>query len=224
MKNHKYMLAMLLSSSLLVGCQGDFLNLPSETSLSTAVYYKSQSDFEQAINGAYAPLRDLYNGTYGAWAMGEMRSDNTTYKYNPNDRGTIEAEFVKNFLDDATNGVPRSKYVIDYRIISRVNHLLEPIDAVSFDQKIKDNIKGQAYFLRALAYFDLVQYFGSVPIHLKPARHKLILHSHWQVWKMCINRSLQMPDRPFLFCHPKRIKSLVGQRRERQTLFWVMYI
>ena len=37
MKNHKYMLAMLLSSSLLVGCQGDFLNLPSETSLSTAV-------------------------------------------------------------------------------------------------------------------------------------------------------------------------------------------
>ena len=170
MKNHKYMLAMLLSSSLLVGCQGDFLNLPSETSLSTAVYYKSQSDFEQAINGAYAPLRDLYNGTYGAWAMGEMRSDNTTYKYNPNDRGTIEAEFVKNFLDDATNGVPRSKYVIDYRIISRVNHLLEPIDAVSFDQKIKDNIKGQAYFLRALAYFDLVQYFGSVPIHLKPAK------------------------------------------------------
>lgn len=38
MKNHKYMLAMLLSSSLLVGCQGDFLNLPSETSLSTAVF------------------------------------------------------------------------------------------------------------------------------------------------------------------------------------------
>lgn len=73
-------------------------------------------------------------------------------------------------MDDATNGVPRSKYVIDYRIISRVNHLLEPIDAVSFDQKIKDNIKGQAYFLRALAYFDLVQYFGSVPIHLKPAK------------------------------------------------------
>ena len=235
MKNHKYMLAMLLSSSLLVGCQGDFLNLPSETSLSTAVYYKSQSDFEQAINGAYAPLRDLYNGTYGAWAMGEMRSDNTTYKYNPNDRGTIEAEFVKNFLDDATNGVPRSKYVIDYRIISRVNHLLEPIDAVSFDQKIKDNIKGQAYFLRALAYFDLVQYFGSVPIHLKPAKTQADSSTagkrssstaglftagvRWRVRSM-----MQMPDRPFLFCHPKRIKSLVGQRRERQTLFWVMYI
>ena len=70
MKNHKYMLAMLLSSSLLVGCQGDFLNLPSETSLSTAVYYKSQSDFEQAINGAYAPLRDCITGRmeHGRWA------------------------------------------------------------------------------------------------------------------------------------------------------------
>ena len=66
MKNHKYMLAMLLSSSLLVGCQGDFLNLPSETSLSTAVYYKSQSDFEQAINGAHAPYVPLYKSRKGA--------------------------------------------------------------------------------------------------------------------------------------------------------------
>ena len=49
--------------------------------------------------------------------------------------------------------VPRPKYVIDYRIISRVNHLLEPIDAVSFDQKIKDNIKGQAYFTSGIGLF-----------------------------------------------------------------------
>ena len=131
--------------------------------------------------------------------------------------GTIEAEFVKNFLDDATNGVPRSKYVIDYRIISRVNHLLEPIDAVSFDQKIKDNIKGQAYFLRALAYFDLVQYFGSVPIHLKPAKTQADTSQPLASVEDVYKRSLQMPDRPFLFCHPKRIKSLVGQRRERQN-------
>ena len=85
MKNHKYMLAMLLSSSLLVGCQGDFLNLPSRTSLSTAVYYKSQSDFEQAINGAFS-FAICITGTYGAWAMEQNAQDNTTYKYNPNDR------------------------------------------------------------------------------------------------------------------------------------------
>jgi len=152
-------------------CKKDFLELASQTSLSAPVFFKSQSDFQQAINGAYAPLRGLYSGTGGAWAMGEMRSDNTTYKYNPQDRGTIEPEFIKDFTDDANNGVNGNKYVTDYTIIARANQVLEPIDAVEFDATVKNNIKGQAYFLRAFAYFDLVQYYGSVPLHLKPAKN-----------------------------------------------------
>ena len=159
----------ILFASLLGSCD-NFLDIPSETSLSSEVYYKSQSDFEQGINGAYALLRDLYSGSNGAWAMGELRSDNTTYVYNPTDRGTISAEFVKDFLDDANNSVPYHKYVTNYSIISNVNYLLEPIDGVDFDESVKNNIKGQAYFLRALAYFDLVQYFGSVPLHLTPVK------------------------------------------------------
>ncbi|MEO6734534.1 MAG: RagB/SusD family nutrient uptake outer membrane protein [Ferruginibacter sp.] len=155
---------------LLMGsCKKDFLELPSETSLSTPVYFKTQSDFQQAINGAYAPLRGLYNGQNGAWNMGELRADNTTYKYNANDRGTIQGEYIKDFLDDANNPVSNSKYTTNYTIIARVNQVLEPIDGVDFDTNAKNNIKGQAYFLRALAYFDLVQYFGKVPLHLHPA-------------------------------------------------------
>ena len=106
----------ILFASLLGSCD-NFLDIPSETSLSSEVYYKSQSDFEQGINGAYALLRDLYSGSNGAWAMGELRSDNTTYVYNPTDRGTISAEFVKDFLDDANNSVPYHKYVTNYSII-----------------------------------------------------------------------------------------------------------
>ena len=151
-------------------CKKDFLELPSQTSLSTPLFFKSQSDFQQAINGAYAPLRGLYGGTNGAWAMGEMRSDNTTYKYNSNDRGTIQPEFIKEFTNDANNGVSANKYTTDYTIVARVNQILEVIDAVDFDAAVKNNIKGQAYFLRAFAYFDLVQYFGQVPLHLKPAK------------------------------------------------------
>jgi len=151
-------------------CKKDFLELPSQTSLSTPLFFKSQSDFQQAINGAYAPLRGLYGGTAGAWAMGEMRADNTTYKYNPIDRGTIQPEFIKDFTDDASNSVSGNKYFTDYTIISRANQVLDPIDAVDFDATVKNNIKGQAYFLRAFAYFDLVQYFGKVPLHLKPAK------------------------------------------------------
>jgi starch-binding outer membrane protein, SusD/RagB family len=160
-------IALIVSVS---ACKKEFLELPSQTSLSTPLFFKTQSDFQQAINGAYAPLRGLYSGTNGAWAMGEMRSDNTTYKYNSNDRGTIHPEFIKEFTDDANNAVSGNKYFTDYTIISRVNQVLESIDAIDFDAAVKNNIKGQAYFLRAFAYFDLVQYFGKVPLHLKPAK------------------------------------------------------
>lgn len=150
-------------------CKEDFLDVPPQTSLSTPVFFKTQADFQQAINGAYAPLRGLYSGNNGAWAMGEQRSDNTMYKFNPSDRGSIQSEFVKDFTDDANNPIPANKYFTDYTIIARANQVLEPIDKVEFDAAVKNNIKGQAYFLRAFAYFDLVQYFGKVPLHLKPA-------------------------------------------------------
>lgn len=161
--------AMVILISLAGACKKSFLEIPSDTSLSTPVYFKTESDFQQAINGAYEPLRGEYNGSNGAWAMGELRSDNTTYKFNPNDRGTIQPEYISDFQDDNTNGTTPNKYVSDYRVISRANQILALIDGVDFDAKAKNNIKGQAFFLRALCYFDLVQYFGSVPLHLKPA-------------------------------------------------------
>lgn len=160
----------ILFLGLLLSSCDNFLDIPSKTTLSTDVYYQSQEDFEHGLNGAYSLLRDLYSGADGAWAMGELRSDNTTYAFNPNDRGTISAEFVNNFLDDANNSVSYHKYADDYSIISNVNYLLESIDDVNFDQQQKNNIKGQALFLRAFAYFDLVQYFGKVPMHLTPVK------------------------------------------------------
>ncbi|MEL7588607.1 MAG: RagB/SusD family nutrient uptake outer membrane protein [Prolixibacteraceae bacterium] len=163
------LIVIMVLAGLVNGCDESFLDMPSKTALSTPLYFKSQSDFQQAINGAYAPLRGAYDGWNGAWSMGELRSDNTTYKYNPNDRGTINGEYICDFLDDNTNGTTYNKYNCDYQVIARANQILALIDEVDFDTAAKNNIKGQACFLRAFSYFDLVQYFGSVPLHLKPA-------------------------------------------------------
>lgn len=91
-------LAAIIALSVMTSCS-DFLDLPSKTTMSSDIFYQTESDFQQAINGAYSLLRDQYSGSDGAWAMGELRSDNTTYVYNPNDRGTIQAEFINNFLE-----------------------------------------------------------------------------------------------------------------------------
>jgi tetratricopeptide (TPR) repeat protein len=173
----KRILTILSVGLLLSSCNDNFLELPSETSLSTATFYKTEADFKQGINAAYAPLRSLYNGTSGvnnsgAWVMGEMHSDNSRYIFNPSYRGVLDPEAISDFILQPSNSVSTAKYTANYQTIARVNQVLAPIDAVTFAADSKNNIKGQAYFLRALAYFDLVQYFGKVPLHLTPVTNR----------------------------------------------------
>jgi starch-binding outer membrane protein, SusD/RagB family len=153
-------------------CKKEFLDIPSETNLTSATFFKTQGDFEKAVNGAYAPLRTLYNNpannNSSAFFMGEMHSDNTHYILNPNFRATIDQEQIGDFIYDAASLIATSKYTSNYLIIARANEVLAQIDGVDFDAAVKGNLKGQALFLRAFSYFDLVQYFGKVPLHLTP--------------------------------------------------------
>ncbi|WP_316795030.1 RagB/SusD family nutrient uptake outer membrane protein [Pedobacter agri] len=165
MKIYIYIIALFTLG--ITSCKKEFLEIPPKTALTDGVYFTSAKDFQNAVNGIYSPLRGFYGS---AWVMGELRSDNTTYNFNPNDRGSIAPEFIKDFTDDSNNGFTAGKYSGNYTMIARANQVLSLIDGLNFDSSLKNNLKGQAYFLRALAYFDLVQYFGSVPIHLTPVK------------------------------------------------------
>jgi hypothetical protein len=58
-----------------------------------------------------------------------------------------------------------------YRTVNNANHLIEKVNDVddpNFTQAERDNILGQAYFIRALAYFDLSRYWGGVQLVTKP--------------------------------------------------------
>ena len=169
----KILITALSLSLFLSSCTKDFLTIPSETALSTTTFYKTENDLQQAVNAAYAPLRNLYNSTpginnSGAWLMGEMRSDNTRYIFNSSYRATTDQEAISDFTNQDANSISTAKYTTNYQIIARANQVLASIDGVDFAAASKNNIKGQAYFLRALAYFDLAQYFGKVPLHLVP--------------------------------------------------------
>lgn len=144
----------------------DFLDVVPETALTPANFYQSKADFEQAVGGIYAPLQGLYNQD---WILNEMRSDNTHFVFNIAQRGPKPEEDPSTFTLENNNRNTAGKWTNNYLIISRANQVLSTIDAVAFDQPSKDNLKGQAYFLRAFAYFDLLKNFGGVPIFLEPA-------------------------------------------------------
>lgn len=149
----------------------DFLTIIPETQLTSVTFFKTETDFKQAVNASYAPLRNIVNDR--AYRLAEMHSDNTYYGRNVLFGAVDPQEDLADFSVVQSNGVTANDNVLqqwrlDYLIISRTNQILSLIDEVEFDQEAKDNIKGQALFLRAYAYFELARYFGSVPIHLTP--------------------------------------------------------
>ncbi|WP_254560494.1 RagB/SusD family nutrient uptake outer membrane protein [Dyadobacter diqingensis] len=164
-----------LATMAFTSCQDNFLTVIPETSLSYGIFFKTQADFEQAVNSTYAPLRSIFNDR--AWKLGELHSDNTYYARNPLFGAVDATENIADFAIPTANGVTANDNVLqqwrqDYLIISRANQVLVLIDGVDFDPAVKANLKGQALFLRAFAYFELARYFGAVPLHLVPVTNR----------------------------------------------------
>lgn len=152
-------------------CNKDFLSITPETALSTSTFFTKETDFQQAVNATYVPLRTIVNDR--GYLLGEMHSDNTYYARNILFGATEQQEDLADFAVPTANGVTSNTHVLnqyrqDYQIIARANQVLSVIDKVEFDAGRKANMKGQVQLLRAYAYFELVRYFGKAPLHLIP--------------------------------------------------------
>lgn len=103
----------------------------------------------------------------------DMASDDVKKKWNPDgDQSWMDQVVAFNFT--SANQAFNGQWSYDYEGISRANlaisYLTDPavIAKIGIDASLKDRLLGEAYFLRALYYFDLVNNFGDVPLLLKP--------------------------------------------------------
>lgn len=165
MKTIKYLIVLLTVSCLYASCSKNFLTEYPEGNLNTGIFFKSSEDFEQALTGAYVPLRDIANEAY---LMDECRSDNARYFYYVRDRGNNKTEQMTNYMVNTDNGIVLNRYQNNYVGISRANVILDRIQNISFEMadSAKNQIIGEAKALRAHYYFDLVRKFGGVPLFL----------------------------------------------------------
>ena len=161
----KKILALLLVSSLAISCKDDFLKLTPRDSVSPGNFFQTESQFRQAVNAAYTPMRSLLDNDY---FTGETRSDNTHYEFAPGNRGTamVQRENIADFLDDPTNAYTNAVYYHCYSSISKANVVIERLPASTVAEPAKNLLDGEAKFLRAWNYFRLVRYFGGVPLYL----------------------------------------------------------
>lgn len=165
MKLYKYLISGGLALTLTLSSCESWLEVEPNEIRTTDYFYSTPSEMEQALIGIYNGLLPISNYS---WLMSEVRSDNawvdkaTDVQRDYIDLGTFSPNISTiSTISDAWNDL--------YEIVARANMFLSKTDGVTFSSEaIKDQFIGEAKFLRALAYFDLIRYFGRIPIVLEP--------------------------------------------------------
>lgn len=151
--------------SLNISCGDDFVERKPPYSIDSENYFNSEADYQQALIAVY----DILQSTYQNVLLGEIASDNTL-------AGGESATDVPSFqqVDDMTHTPvnPELKKIWDWMFagVNRANYILEFKDKTDFEGK--EHVIAQARFLRAYFHFELVKWFGGIPMK-GDARFKL---------------------------------------------------
>lgn len=160
----KYYIVGLLSLMMTTGCS-DFLDLTPISEASSANYYKNTADINSALTACYGSLQGTYQ--YGEYfiALMELRSDNVE-DINPGGAAGV-FYFIDNFTATSGNNIIRYAWKELYNEIYRCNNVLASSHVIA-DAALRQQYEGEAHFLRALAYFNIVRLWGAAPLILKP--------------------------------------------------------
>jgi starch-binding outer membrane protein, SusD/RagB family len=108
--------------------------------------------------------------------VSDMASDDVSKKWNPDgDQSWMDQIVSFNFT--SSNQAFNGQWSYDYEGISRANmaisYLTDPaiVAKIGINAGLKNRLLGEAYFLRAFYYFDLVNNFGDVPLLIAPLKN-----------------------------------------------------
>ncbi|MCO6460345.1 MAG: RagB/SusD family nutrient uptake outer membrane protein [Saprospiraceae bacterium] len=144
----------------------DVLDVEPTASIPASEVYKTKADVDRGILGAYNSLQALsyYGRTYITFS--DLASDNLIHPLNAT--STEYAEIDNNHILPENASVDGMWSAI-YDGLNVANNVIAKIPQMNFlSQEEKDKALGELYFLRALNHFNLLIYFGGVPLKLKP--------------------------------------------------------
>jgi hypothetical protein len=160
--NYSVFLCMVGLMILTGSCSNELLNQENPNAISVDNFYKDAKDAQIALVGAYSPLSTHFSwGRYLPLVI-IRRSDEYTPSYLP---GKTEGIMTK-----ATDIFLPTSWAASYKVIFRTNAILENVPSIDMDATEKDQVLGQAYFLRALSYFYLVNTWENVPLITNAAK------------------------------------------------------
>jgi len=152
----------IISFITFTSCNKDLNQIPISTA-TTATFYQQPSDFLQATNSIYNDLRGYPDRLM---FLSEVRSDNI---YPANADGVArDHDPINNFQTNiATNVYVEEAWRSDFQGIFDANTVLDQLDkngSYAGSAALVTRLTAEAKFLRAFFYFDLIKYYGKLPI------------------------------------------------------------
>ncbi|MEO5909772.1 MAG: RagB/SusD family nutrient uptake outer membrane protein [Pelobium sp.] len=150
-------LVVLLATS----CEKELTQNPI-SSATTSTFYAIPNDFIQGVNAVYASLKTYPDRQLN---LSETRSDNL---YAVSDGGVRDWEGINSFQKTlSSNPYIEEAWSTNYNGIYKANVVLDQLatnGTIISDANLRKRLEGETRFLRAFYYFDLVRWFGKVPL------------------------------------------------------------
>jgi len=155
--------ALMLATAVAAGCAD--LSVTDPNKQTAGSFWHTQQDALAGLTATYAGLP--YQGTYGRYGafnfdarsdIGESHSPNTSW-----------AQYTKFIIPNKDIDIDWVTWHDHYATIARANQVVDNVPGIAMDVTLRNRIVGEAKFLRALLYSNLVNLYGNVPLTLHAA-------------------------------------------------------
>ncbi|MCC7245714.1 MAG: RagB/SusD family nutrient uptake outer membrane protein [Saprospiraceae bacterium] len=188
----KNIFTLLLTCLVVSSCQKDFLEKNPIIGVTEENFYRTEDDAIAAVNAAYATLQfQMSPAGHFRWFWGDIMSDDAI-KGGSGDNDTGSLLQLETFKGQSNTDLLESEWGADYEGIYRANIVLEKVPGIDMDAKLKARILGEAKFIRAWNFYNLVTMFGGVPKAdhvLAPSEYNIPRASADEIWDL-IERDL----------------------------------
>ncbi len=166
-------------------CTKDFLEKSPIIGITEENFYRTEADAIAGVNAAYATLQfQLSEAGHFRWFWGDIMSDDAV-KGGSSDNDVNDLLQLETFKGPTNTDLLEAEWSADYEGIYRANVVLEKVPGIEMDAKLKARILGEAKFIRAWNYYNLVTIFGGVPLAdrvLAPSEYNIPRATAEQIW------------------------------------------
>jgi tetratricopeptide (TPR) repeat protein len=155
--------ALVLAGIGIASACADYLDVPVNGQVPDTEFYKTDSDAVIALSAVYDGLSNSYNHIWASmYLLREIPSDDT-HAGGADGNDQAGHQQIDDFIHESTNDQILPAWRNQWATIYRANKV---VDRTTGDSPLKKRVIAEAKFLRAFIYFDLVTFWGKVPLVL----------------------------------------------------------